>query len=41
MLATRGRASFLGERSVGHLDPGAVSSCLLIHAVCDVVEATS
>jgi dihydroxyacetone kinase-like protein len=39
MQATRGRASFLGERSIGHLDPGAASSCLLIHAVCDVVEA--
>ena len=38
MQATRGRASFLGERSVGHLDPGAVSACLLIHAVCDVLE---
>jgi dihydroxyacetone kinase-like protein len=39
MLATRGRASFLGERSRGHYDPGATSSQLLIHAVCDVLEA--
>ena len=39
MQATRGRASFLGERSIGHVDPGAASSCLLIHAVCDVLEA--
>jgi phosphoenolpyruvate---glycerone phosphotransferase subunit DhaL len=38
MRATRGRASFLGERSVGHCDPGAASSCLLIHTVCDVLE---
>ena len=38
MLATRGRASFLGERSIGHYDPGATSSCLLIHAVCDALE---
>jgi phosphoenolpyruvate---glycerone phosphotransferase subunit DhaL len=38
MRATRGRASFLGERSVGHLDPGATSVCLLIHAACDVLE---
>ena len=38
MLATRGRASFLGERSIGHYDPGATSACLLIHAVCDVLE---
>jgi phosphoenolpyruvate---glycerone phosphotransferase subunit DhaL len=39
MLATRGRASFLGERSRGHYDPGATSAQLLIHAVCDVLEA--
>jgi phosphoenolpyruvate---glycerone phosphotransferase subunit DhaL len=39
MRATKGRAAFLGERSVGHLDPGARSSALLIHVICDVVEA--
>jgi dihydroxyacetone kinase-like protein len=39
MLATRGRASFLGERSRGHYDPGATSTQLLILAVCDVLEA--
>jgi dihydroxyacetone kinase-like protein len=38
MKATRGRASFLGERSIGHLDPGARSSEIMIHAVCDVLE---
>jgi len=38
MRATKGRASFLGERSVGHLDPGARSSTLLVQAVCDVIE---
>jgi dihydroxyacetone kinase-like protein len=38
MKATKGRASFLGDRSVGHLDPGARSSALLVNAVCDVVE---
>lgn len=32
MKAKRGRASFLGDRSIGHLDPGAVSSYLLISA---------
>lgn len=37
MKATKGRASFLGERSIGHLDPGAQSSALLIAAVCDVL----
>ncbi|QEX23059.1 dihydroxyacetone kinase subunit L [Hypericibacter adhaerens] len=37
MKASKGRASFLGDRSIGHLDPGARSSQLLIHAVCDAV----
>jgi dihydroxyacetone kinase-like protein len=39
MKATKGRASFLGERSIGHLDPGARSSQLLIRAVCTVLAA--
>ena len=30
MLATKGRASYLGERSVGHQDPGATSSWLIL-----------
>jgi phosphoenolpyruvate---glycerone phosphotransferase subunit DhaL len=30
MKAVRGRASFLGERSIGHMDPGAYSSALII-----------
>jgi phosphoenolpyruvate---glycerone phosphotransferase subunit DhaL len=38
MLARRGRAAFLGERSVGHMDPGARSSQLMIAAVCDVLQ---
>lgn len=38
MRATKGRASFLGERSIGHIDPGAKSSCLLLHAVCSRLE---
>jgi dihydroxyacetone kinase-like protein len=37
MKATKGRASFLGERSIGHLDPGARSSQLLVHAVLGVL----
>jgi phosphoenolpyruvate---glycerone phosphotransferase subunit DhaL len=41
MRATKGRASYLGERSVGHVDPGARSSCVLLHAVCDTLEARS
>ena len=35
MRATRGRASFLGERSIGHVDPGARSPSLIIAALCD------
>jgi dihydroxyacetone kinase-like protein len=38
MKAVRGRASFLGERSIGHMDPGARSSALMMAAVCEVVE---
>jgi dihydroxyacetone kinase, phosphoprotein-dependent, L subunit len=38
MAALKGRAAFLGERAKGHLDPGARSSQLLVHAVCDAVE---
>ncbi|WP_349436014.1 dihydroxyacetone kinase subunit DhaL [Pararhizobium sp. A13] len=34
MKAMRGRASFLGERSVGHMDPGAASCALLCKTVC-------
>lgn len=35
MEATRGRASFLGERARGHVDPGSRSMALIIGAVCD------
>lgn len=38
MKAIRGRASFLGERSLGHMDPGARSSALILDAVVDVME---
>jgi phosphoenolpyruvate---glycerone phosphotransferase subunit DhaL len=41
MKAVRGRASFLGERSIGHMDPGARSSALIIGAIVEVVEAAS
>ena len=34
LLATKGRASFLGERSKGHIDPGARSSQLTIKTLC-------
>jgi dihydroxyacetone kinase-like protein len=38
MKAIRGRASFLGDRSIGHMDPGARSSELMIAAICNVLE---
>jgi dihydroxyacetone kinase-like protein len=41
MLATKGRASYLGERSIGHQDPGATSSALLLRALADVVAGTA
>ena len=37
MLATKGRASYLGERSVGHIDPGAASTALLLRALAEVM----
>ncbi len=39
MVATKGRAAYLGARSVGHVDPGAKSSCLIVEAICDCWEA--
>jgi dihydroxyacetone kinase-like protein len=33
MLARKGRASYLGERSVGHQDPGATSAALILRAL--------
>jgi phosphoenolpyruvate---glycerone phosphotransferase subunit DhaL len=33
LLATKGRASYLGERSIGHQDPGATSMALLLRAL--------
>jgi dihydroxyacetone kinase-like protein len=37
MRATKGRASYLGERSIGHQDPGATSAALLVGALADVL----
>lgn len=36
MQALKGRASYLGPRSVGHEDPGAASAALILHALRDV-----
>ncbi len=38
MIATKGRASFLGERSKGHIDAGAQTAQLMIKAVSEVIE---
>jgi dihydroxyacetone kinase-like protein len=40
MIATKGRAHFLGERALGHIDPGCKTSEVAIGAVCDTVTAT-
>jgi dihydroxyacetone kinase-like protein len=37
MRAIRGRASFLGERSIGHMDPGARSASVIVTAACRVL----
>jgi dihydroxyacetone kinase-like protein len=37
LLATKGRASYLGERSIGHQDPGATSSAFMLRAVADTL----
>ena len=39
MLATKGRASYLGERSVGHQDPGATSSALLLGVLASIAAS--
>ncbi|AAU90835.1 dihydroxyacetone phosphatase family protein [Methylococcus capsulatus str. Bath] len=41
MLATKGRASFLGERAIGHVDAGARSSQLMISAIAEVVAESA
>lgn len=36
LIARKGRASYLGERAIGHRDPGAQSTALLLRAAADV-----
>jgi dihydroxyacetone kinase-like protein len=38
LVAKKGRASYLGERSVGHMDPGAASTTILLRALCNAVD---
>jgi len=37
LIATKGRAAGLGERAIGHLDAGAKSCQVMVHAVCDLI----
>lgn len=39
MIATKGRAAALGERAIGHIDPGAKSSQVMIQSVCDLAAS--
>jgi dihydroxyacetone kinase-like protein len=40
MQARKGRASYLGERSIGHQDPGATSSYLILKVLLDTLESS-
>jgi dihydroxyacetone kinase-like protein len=39
LVARKGRASYLGERSAGHMDPGAASTALLLRTLAQVLAA--
>ena len=39
MEAGRGRSSFLGDRALGHIDPGSRSMALIISSICDALES--
>ena len=41
LIARKGRASYLGERSIGHKDPGAASSALLLSALAETLKASA
>ncbi|NGO53929.1 dihydroxyacetone kinase subunit DhaL [Mesorhizobium camelthorni] len=41
MKAIRGRASFLGDRSIGHMDPGARSAALITRAIAETLEPSA
>lgn len=40
LVARKGRASYLGERAIGHRDPGAQSSAIILRAAADAAEAS-
>ena len=39
LRASKGRASYLGERSMGHRDPGSLSTTIILKAAADAAEA--
>ena len=41
IIAIKGRASFLGDRSIGHQDPGATSSYIIIKTISDEINKSS
>jgi len=41
LVARKGRASYLGERSAGHLDPGAASSVLFLEALQEAIQSSA
>lgn len=41
LQARKGRASYLGERSIGHQDPGATSTYMIMKALLDAVRQES
>ena len=41
LVATKGRAAGLGERAIGHLDPGAKSCQVMVNTVCDLILKAS
>ena len=41
LVARKGRASYLGERSIGHQDPGATSACFMVEALYQAVQPHS
>ena len=41
IIATKGRASYLGERSIGHIDPGSMSSYLMVKVVADYLASVA
>ena len=38
IIATKGRASYLGERSIGHQDAGATSSAIILETIYEAIE---